>query len=75
MQDYTIALDDFFYHDGMDPLIATADIIKFDFRATPIDDITRLIEQMRKYNLKFLAEKVETYEEFKVNLLFKKYKN
>ncbi len=32
--------------------------------ATPLDDISDLIYELRRYNLKFLAEKVETNEEF-----------
>jgi c-di-GMP-related signal transduction protein len=63
-QGYTIALDDFFYNEGLTPLIAIADIIKFDFRATPPDQISEIIEKISKYNLRLLAEKVETYEEF-----------
>jgi EAL and modified HD-GYP domain-containing signal transduction protein len=63
-QGYTIALDDFFYNEGLTPLISIANIIKFDFRATPPDQISGIIEKIRKYNLVLLAEKVETYEEF-----------
>ena len=63
-QGYTIALDDFFYNEGLEPLIAVANIIKFDLRATPLDEISELIDKLSGYNLKFLAEKVETYEEF-----------
>jgi len=62
---YKIALDDFIYDINLSPLISLADIIKFDFRQSSIDDIVRDIHQLEKYNLKFLAEKVETYEEFR----------
>jgi c-di-GMP-related signal transduction protein len=65
---YTIALDDFFYHSDMKPLIALADIIKFDFRASPIEKIKEDIERLSPYNIKFLAEKVETNEEFQTAL-------
>jgi len=65
---YTIALDDFFYRSGMKPLIAIADIIKFDFRSTPVEKIKRDIERFSRYNIKFLAEKVETNEEFQTAL-------
>ncbi len=63
-QGYTIALDDFFYYEDLEPLISVADIIKFDFRATPVDEIADIIFRLRGYNLKYLAEKVETHEEF-----------
>jgi c-di-GMP-related signal transduction protein len=62
---YPIALDDFFYHSDMLPLIELADIIKFDFRATSLIEIKKNIQELSKYKLKFLAEKVETNEEFK----------
>ncbi|MBN1906884.1 MAG: HDOD domain-containing protein [Deltaproteobacteria bacterium] len=67
-QGYTIALDDFFYNEGLTPLIAIANIIKFDFRATPPDQISEIIEKISKYNLMLLAEKVETNEEFDIAL-------
>jgi c-di-GMP-related signal transduction protein len=65
---YQIALDDFFYNSDMKPLIAVANIIKFDFRATNTEDIKKIIGKLSKYNLKFLAEKVETHKEFKIAL-------
>jgi c-di-GMP-related signal transduction protein len=65
---YTIALDDFFYKKGMKPLIALADIIKFDFRSSPTEKIREDIKRFSHYNIKFLAEKVETYEEFQTAL-------
>lgn len=65
---YTIALDDFFYNEGLEPLLALASIIKFDFRTTPPAEISGLITDLSRYNLKFLAEKVETIEEFRIGL-------
>jgi c-di-GMP-related signal transduction protein len=67
-QGYTIALDDFFYESEMKPLIELADIIKFDFRASPLEKIREDIARLSPYNLKFLAEKVETNEEFNAAL-------
>jgi EAL and modified HD-GYP domain-containing signal transduction protein len=63
-QGYTIALDDFSYNEDLMPLIEVADIIKFDFRATPPDQILRTMDKLSRYNLMLLAEKVETHEEF-----------
>lgn len=65
---YTIALDDFFYRSGMKPLIALADIIKFDFRSSPVEKIREDIKRFSRYEIKFLAEKVETNEEFQTAL-------
>jgi len=61
---YTIALDDFVFHKKFEPLIRLAHIIKIDFRITPIDEIQKILYRLKSYNLKFLAEKVETNEEF-----------
>jgi EAL and modified HD-GYP domain-containing signal transduction protein len=61
---YTIALDDFVYHPSLEPLIAIAQIIKFDFLLTPVDTLRKTLHRLSRYKLKYLAEKVETYEEF-----------
>ncbi len=64
---YKIALDDFIYHKKFDPLIKLSKIIKFDLRATPIYTLVDILDDLRsRYNVKFLAEKVETYDEFKI---------
>lgn len=64
---YTLALDDFTYSPELEPLIELAHIIKLDFRATPLHDIQTYIERIpRRDGLRLLAEKVETYDEFKV---------
>lgn len=61
---YDIALDDFFYHIKFAPLIDLAGIIKLDFRAMPLEEIAESVEILSKYNVKFLAEKIESYGEF-----------
>lgn len=61
---YGIALDDFFYKSELEALIGLAGIIKIDFRLTPIEQVKELVEKLAPHNVKFLAEKVETYEEF-----------
>ncbi|MBF0495065.1 MAG: HDOD domain-containing protein [Deltaproteobacteria bacterium] len=63
-QGYEIALDDFFYEEKLIPLISIANIIKFDFRLTPPDHIRNVLRKLSAYKLTFLAEKIETYEEF-----------
>lgn len=63
---YVLALDDFVYDRQLTPLIELADIIKFDFRLTPIDKIQRAMYKMSQYDIEFLAEKVETMEEFQL---------
>ncbi len=63
-QGYLIALDDFFYEANLEPLVALANIIKMDFRATSMEVIEDHVEKLSEYGVKFLAEKVETHEEF-----------
>ncbi len=62
---YEIALDDFSYRSDLDPLIKLAEIIKIDFRLTPLEEIMEIVADLSPYGVKFLAEKVETHEEFK----------
>lgn len=63
---YIIALDDFAYSPELKPLIEIANIIKFDFRASSLDEIKGYLRQIKRHDkLSFLAEKVENYDEFK----------
>ena len=41
-----------------------ADIIKVDFMATPPITLQAIVSTLKKYNIKFLAEKIETHEAF-----------
>jgi len=61
---YLLILDDFVFSPAYLPLIELADIIKVDFRNTPQNECKELIQRLRSYPIKFLAEKVETQEEF-----------
>jgi EAL and modified HD-GYP domain-containing signal transduction protein len=61
---YILALDDFVYAEDLTPLIELAQIIKVDFRLTPLDEIKGMVATLKKYPCKLLAEKIETYEEF-----------
>jgi len=63
-QGYTLALDDFVYQKSLDPLIELAQIIKIDFRLTPVDTIHKTLYHLRRFNPKLLAEKVESINEF-----------
>ncbi len=64
-QGYALALDDFVYTPELKPLIDLAQIIKFDFRLTPPDQIQAYLARLQPANgLRLLAEKVETHEEF-----------
>lgn len=61
-QGYTLALDDFVYHQNYEPLLDIADIIKVDFLLSDVDEQERLARMMIPRGIKMLAEKVETHE-------------
>ena len=61
---YIIALDDFVYSNKYRKLIELADIIKVDFKLTKGYERKKVIDQVNSPGIKFLAEKVETMEEF-----------
>jgi len=65
---YVIALDDFMYRPELEPLVALADIVKIDLRAVPIDQMADYLETIAANGTHYLAEKVETYEEFNRSL-------
>ena len=61
---FQIALDDFIYSERLRPLVELANIIKIDVQAQPRVNIPKQLESLRQFDLKILAEKVETHEEF-----------
>ncbi|MGR9051093.1 MAG: EAL and HDOD domain-containing protein [Gammaproteobacteria bacterium] len=61
---YTIALDDFVFSDEWRPLLEIADIVKLDVLQYDINEIEQVIETLKPYNVKLLAEKVENREQF-----------
>ena len=61
---YILALDDFVFDKKLIPLIEMADLIKFDWRLSPIEEIRKGLDFLSQYKLDFLAEKIETYKEF-----------
>ncbi|KAF7781970.1 hypothetical protein PRUB_b1356 [Pseudoalteromonas rubra] len=62
---YRLALDDFTYSKDWEPFLKLVRLIKFDLVESPLDTIGPLVEQLKtRKNLKLLAEKVETEEEF-----------
>ncbi|ATW23713.1 EAL and HDOD domain-containing protein [Candidatus Formimonas warabiya] len=61
---YTIALDDFIFKPEYTPLIKLADIVKVDFLSSSDAEKASIIRRFRNERIKFLAEKIETQEEF-----------
>ncbi|WP_022670539.1 EAL and HDOD domain-containing protein [Hippea alviniae] len=65
---YTIALDDFVFEENLQELVKLADIIKIDFLELSKEEIKKELKKYKKYNLKLLAEKVETESDYKFAL-------
>ena len=64
---YIIAIDDFIFQEHLLLFVELADIIKVDFLELPLnDDRARVVKEFKKYNIKFLAEKVETIEDYNI---------
>src|SRR5579863_6248644 len=61
---YSIALDDFVDSPEWAPLVELADIIKVDFRLTGRKEQGAIVSRYAGKNIRMLAEKVETPEEF-----------
>ena len=60
---YRLALDDFLWKPGMDPLVEMADYIKIDFVLADRERRARLLDQLSTYTVALIAEKVETQEQ------------
>lgn len=63
---YVLALDDYIFHSPYDyqELFALVDIIKVDFLSNTVEDRKSIPKKISNKKIKFLAEKVETKEEF-----------
>ena len=56
---HTLALDDFVFRDGIEPLIELADIVKLDVLALSPAELARHVALLRPFGVTLLAEKVE----------------
>jgi c-di-GMP-related signal transduction protein len=61
---YIIALDDFILTNPINPLVEIADIIKIDFLKYSFEERNDIINKVGINRVKFLAEKVETYNDY-----------
>ncbi len=59
---YTLALDDFVNAPGYEALLQLASIVKLDVLDRDAADIKRAVDELRPYNVRLLAERVETAE-------------
>jgi len=62
---YTLALDDFIMDDRYKPVLELVDIIKLELPEMNDEELISTIKALKKYNVKLLAEKIETQAEFK----------
>ncbi|MEA4894321.1 MAG: HDOD domain-containing protein [Oscillospiraceae bacterium] len=60
---YELALDDFVIDDSFLPLFDKVDIIKVEYPSVSLEDQSRLVKENRN-GTRFLAEKIETREDF-----------
>jgi c-di-GMP-related signal transduction protein len=62
---FRLALDDFTFKPGFEPLLALADYVKVDFMQTTREERQVLLKQLDRFPVALVAEKVESQEEFK----------
>jgi len=63
-ENYTIALDDFVYSEEWEPVLPLVDYIKVEIPMLSNDEIKSHVAKLKKYDVKLLAEKVETEAEY-----------
>jgi EAL and modified HD-GYP domain-containing signal transduction protein len=61
---FRIALDDFTWKPGIEPLVELADYVKIDFILTGAKERKPLLHRLSDYAVALVAEKIETQEEF-----------
>ncbi|HAG94361.1 MAG: hypothetical protein CMK83_25165 [Pseudomonadales bacterium] len=59
---FSIALDDFEFDEKWQPLLQMAQIVKIDVLAHTSSALAQLVQQLKPYQVKLLAEKVESHE-------------
>ena len=64
---YILALDDFVLNPSFEPLLELVDIIKIEFSNVSLETQRNLIKE-HKHKIRFLAERLETREEYNVAL-------
>jgi len=65
-QGYMIALDDFIYDESLRELVELADLIKIDIMMLDRAQLHQHVELLKRFDVKLLAEKVETQEEYEL---------
>jgi c-di-GMP phosphodiesterase len=63
-QGYRLALDDFEWHPGVEPLVEMSDFIKVDFLQYDAAGRQQLLEALQGYRARLIAEKLETQSDY-----------
>lgn len=61
---YQLALDDFIYREPVSPIMSAANYVKVDLPMYSRQSLSEVVERLKGYPAKLLAEKVETREDF-----------
>jgi EAL and modified HD-GYP domain-containing signal transduction protein len=61
---YQLALDDFVYREPISPVMSAANYVKIDLPMYNRQSLADVVEHLKSYPAKLLAEKVETKEDF-----------
>lgn len=65
-QGYRVALDDFHYEESARPLLDVADVVKIDVLGRDRAELERQLELLDPYEVRLLAEEVETHETYEL---------
>jgi EAL and modified HD-GYP domain-containing signal transduction protein len=60
---YQLALDDFVWHDDLEPLLELCTYVKLDVQALGVDGVAQHVQKLAPFHVRIVAEKVETAEE------------
>jgi EAL and modified HD-GYP domain-containing signal transduction protein len=63
---FTLALDDYRWRPGDEPLLELASIVKFDVLALDPEHLAREVERCSAYGPRLVAEKIETWDHFRM---------
>ncbi|MGE0081424.1 MAG: EAL and HDOD domain-containing protein [Thiohalomonadaceae bacterium] len=63
---FTIALDDFRFRPGIEPLLRYARLVKLDVLSMSEGELREHVERLRRHGVRLVAEKVESFEEFEL---------
>ena len=60
---YRVALDNFHYRPEYDPLLDLVNVVKLNLKMLTPEEVGEHVERLRRFDVKVIAQKVETYEE------------